>query len=140
MGEVVDFIVPLILEKGLAASSAEARGFSLGVLLKIVQVNVLPTATAGSLFSHSVTVAPIKRHHVLLEVEPLDKWLPQLVSALVECMSALEPKILQYMQFHTTRMQLSDEELEQARIKMAQSSPLQEALTSCLQRLTPRTF
>mmetsp|Transcript_8656 Transcript_8656/g.11831 ORF Transcript_8656/g.11831 Transcript_8656/m.11831 type:complete len:1083 (-) Transcript_8656:53-3301(-) len=140
VGEVVDFIVPLILDKGLAASSAEARGFSLGVLLKIVQVNVVPSATASTLFSQPSAVAPIKRHHVLLEVEPLDKWLPQLVSALVECMSALEPKILQYMQFHTTRMQLSDEELEQARIKMAQSSPLQEALTSCLQRLTPHVI
>ena len=37
-------------------------------------------------------------------------WLIRLVGVLVESMSALEPKTLQYMQFHTARLQINDEE------------------------------
>lgn len=144
--EVIDFIVPLLLEKGLVAPSAEARGFCLGVLLKIVQVNVDVPASSnaqavGLPFLRQAPPSsrvPRTQARYRLQEEPLDKWLPDLIAALVESMSALEPRVLQYMQFHTSRMQLSDEELEQARIKMAQSSPMQEALNCCLQRLTTR--
>ena len=70
----------------------------------------------------------------------LHKWLAQVVSVLVEGMSALEPQTLQYMQFHTARLRISEEELEAARVKMAQSSPLQEALEICLQCLHQATL
>jgi hypothetical protein len=36
--ETMDIIVPILLEKGLVASSLEGRGFSLGVLIQIVKV------------------------------------------------------------------------------------------------------
>jgi proteasome component ECM29 len=110
--DTIDLILPVLLEKGLLAPSAEARGFSLGVLVKVVQA----AKTA------------------------LKKWLPQLVSVLIESMSALEPRTFQYMQFHTARLQISDEELEKMRIKMSQSSPMQEALDFCLQSLTVETI
>ena len=55
-------------------------------------------------------------------------------------MSALEPRTLQYMQFHTARLQISEEELENMRIKMSQTSPMQEALTYCLQSLNELTI
>jgi proteasome component ECM29 len=141
--EVVDFIIPMLLDKGLVNPSAEARGFCLGVLLKIVQVNVDSTAPQSSnpLFDRQqapVRSTPVSQARYRLCEEPLDRWLPPVIAVLVESMSALEPRVLQYMQFHTSRMQLSDEELEQARIKMAQSSPMQEALNCCLKRLTTR--
>ena len=43
----------------------------------------------------------------------LQGWRAPLISVLVESMSAFEPGMLQYMQFHTARLQISDEELEQ---------------------------
>ena len=110
--QTIDFIIPLILKEGLVAPSAEARGFSLGILLKIVQT--------------------AKSH--------LYKWLSELISVLVESMSALEPRTLQYMQFHTARLQISEEELENMRIKMSQLSPMQEALSFCLQSLNDSTI
>lgn len=139
----IDCVVPLLVEKGLVSPSAEARGFSLGVILKIVQ-RLDKSAAIPLPFRHSQVVPrqqQVVGQSVLLsgQEEPLGQWLPQLVSALVESMSALEPRVLQYMQFHTSRMQLSEEELEQARVKMAQSSPMQEALNACLLRLSACT-
>lgn len=54
-------------------------------------------------------------------------------------MAALEPRTLQYMQFHTARLNISDQELEDLRLKLSQHSPMQEALDICLQSL-PSSF
>lgn len=81
----VEVIVPLILDKGLLSTSLEAKGLSLGLLGKIVEV----TKHSRALCDH----------------------LPQIVSVLVEGMSATEPQTLQYMQFHTARLGISSEAL-----------------------------
>lgn len=91
----------------------QARGVSLGLLGKVVEAAKSALA--------------------------LRKWLARVISVLVEGMSALEPQTLQYMQFHTARLRISEEELEAMRIKMAQSSPLQEALEICLSSLHQAT-
>lgn len=81
----VEVIVPLILDRGLLSTSLEAKGLSLGLLGKIVEV----TKHSRALCDH----------------------LPQIVSVLVEGMSATEPQTLQYMQFHTARLGISSEAL-----------------------------
>ena len=62
-------------------------------------------------------------------------FLPKLVGVLTECMSAMEPQTLQYMSFHTARLNISEEDLEKQRLKMSQESPMQEALEGCLSSL-----
>jgi hypothetical protein len=108
--DAVAFILPILLDKGLVAPSQEARGFTLGVLVKLIK---------SSRFA-------------------LKEWLVRLVAVLVESMSALEPKTLQYMQFHTARLQINDEELENMRVRLSRQSPMQEALDACLQALAGR--
>ncbi len=44
-------------------------------------------------------------------------------------MAALEPKTLQYMQFHTARLNISESELEDLRLKLSQNSPMQVSNT-----------
>ncbi len=107
----IDIVMRLILEQGVLAPSAEARGVAVGTLVRVVKA-------AG---------------------RSLGKWLVPLISVLVESMSALEPRSLQYMQFHTARLQISDDELENLRIKMSQSSPMHEALDTCLGSLSIET-
>ena len=104
----VGLVLPIIQSKGLLSPSLEGKGFSLGILLEIVK-------TAKS---------------------SLRGLLPCIVSILVESMSAMEPTTLQYMQFHTARLHISEEEVEKLRIQLATNSPLQEALDACLQSLT----
>jgi hypothetical protein len=108
--EAIALIMPILLDKGLGAPSQEVRGFTLGVLVKLIK------SSRSS----------------------LKEWLVRLVAVLVECMSAMEPKTLQYMQFHTARLQISDEELENMRVKLSRQSPMQEALDACLQAIGER--
>lgn len=108
--DAIAFVMPLLLDRGLCAPSQEARGFTLGVLVKLIKS------------SRSA----------------LKEWLVRLVSVLVESMSALEPKTLQYMQFHTARLQINDEELENMRVRLSRQSPMQEALDACLHALEQR--
>ena len=107
LDDAIALAMPLLLDKGIVASSIEARGFSFGMLVKIIKI-----ARAA-----------------------LKDWLVRLVGVLVESMSALEPQLLQYMQFHTARLQISEEELETMRLRLAKESPMQEALDGCLQAL-----
>ena len=108
--DAITFIMPILLDKGLLAPSPEGRGFTLGVLVKLIK-----SSRAA-----------------------LGEWLVRLVAVLVESMSALEPKTLQYMQFHTARLQINDEELENMRVRLSRQSPMQEALDACLQSLGGR--
>ena len=108
---ILAVVLPLILEKGLSVSTSEVRGFSLGALMKII---------------HAAKNA-------------LGDWLDPIIAVLVECMSALEPRTLQYMQFHTARLQISEEELDSFRLRLCQESPMQEALDNCLQALDTKT-
>lgn len=107
LSDATNFIIPFLLDKGLLAPSAEGKGFSIGLLLRIVKTS------KSSLQAHLI----------------------QLIAVLVEAMSAMEPQTLQYMQFHTERLQISSEELESTRLKLSQQSPLQDALDLCLDSL-----
>lgn len=46
-------------------------------------------------------------------------------------MAALEPRTLQYMQFHTARLNISDKELEDLRLTLSQQSPMQVDINMC---------
>lgn len=59
-------------------------------------------------------------------------WLVDIIDRLVEAVSALEPKALQYMSMNTARLNLSEEELEAMRVRLSQQSPLQEAIDYCI--------
>lgn len=100
----IDLILPVLLEKGVVAPSLEARGFCFGVLIKIIENSS----------------------------QSLIRWLEKLVDALIESISAMEPQMMQYLQFHTSSLQLSAEEWEKTRIQLAQNSPMHEALRKCL--------
>lgn len=105
--DITSFIIPILLDKGLLAPSPEGRGFSIGLLLRVVKTSR----------------ASLKDHLI------------RLVSVLVESMSAMEPRSLQYMEFHTERLNISTNELESTRLKLSQLSPLQDALDACLESL-----
>jgi len=106
--ECAGIMLPVLMDRGLVAPTPEGRGVALGLLVRIIKA-------ARNM---------------------LEPWLPRLVSVLVEAMSALEPQTLQYMSFHTARLHISEEELEQKRLQLSQHSPMQEALDGCLNSLS----
>jgi proteasome component ECM29 len=101
----VGLALPLLLDVGMLSPSMEARGFTLGAIVKIVQ------QAKQSLFP----------------------WLEKLIDTLLESISALEPQLMQYMQFHVQAMQVSSEEWESKRMQLSQHSPMHEALQQCLE-------
>lgn len=103
--ENINLILPILLEKGWISSSLEARGFCLGAIIKIL--NEEPT-------------------NVLLT------WLERLIDLFIESISALEPQMLQYMEFHAGSLQVNREDLEKLRVQLSQQSPVHEALNKCL--------
>lgn len=70
LNENIKFLIEKLLSTGLISPCAESKGFSFGVLIRLV-------TTA----KHSLKL-----------------YQPQLISIMVECMSAFEPEMLQYMQ------------------------------------------
>jgi hypothetical protein len=109
MAASINFILPWLLDHGLLQASQEALGFSFGLLLRIIK-----TARSN-----------------------LKAYMTQLVGALVESMSALEPRALQYLAFHTGSLSISTEEFESNRLKLANESPMQDSLNWCLKSLEP---
>jgi hypothetical protein len=103
----VAFLVDKILNKGLLSPCKEAMEFSLGLLIRLITT--------------------CKQN--------LGGYQSRLVSVMVECMSAFEPSLLQYMQFHTSKLNITDEALEKTRIEIAAKSPMQEALDGLLKTL-----
>jgi hypothetical protein len=103
----VAFLLDKLLSKGILSTCLEAKGFSFGLLISVVK------SARGNLRSHQT----------------------RLISVMVECMSAFEPAMLQYMQFHTGRMNITDEALERKRLDISQQSPMQEALNILLETL-----
>ena len=103
--DVLNIMVPLLLDKGLLVTFPEGKGYCMGLLMRIIK------ESKGN----------------------LNSWLIQIVSVLIEGMSGLEPQSLQYMHFHAAKLNLKPDELDAMRVKMSQVSPLQEALTQCLQ-------
>ena len=98
-------MMPLLLDKGLLVVFPEGKGYCMGLLIRIIKE----------------------------AKNTLNTWICRLISVLIEGMSALEPQSLQYMQFHTAKLNIKEDELETMRVKMAQASPLQEALNQCIQ-------
>ena len=82
--EVVGVVLPLLLTQGLVSKAKEVQAVAVVMLVRMVK-------GAG---------------------ECLRPWLAELVSALIEAQSAIEPQQLQYMQFHATSSGMTEEGME----------------------------
>ena len=105
----INFIIPWLLDKGLLESNQDVLGFCFSVLIRIIQVSQ----------SH------------------LKAYIIRMIGILVEAMSALEPQALQYLEFHTQRLNISTDDYESSRLRMARESPMQKSLDWCLKALEP---
>jgi hypothetical protein len=85
--EVIELILPRLLNQGLLAPSLEGKGFSLDFISRLVE-------TVGT---------------------PLRNWRAKIIGLLAESLSAFEPAMLQYMQFHTSRLNIQSAELDKLR-------------------------
>ncbi|TPX58808.1 hypothetical protein PhCBS80983_g02889 [Powellomyces hirtus] len=102
--KIVAIVVPFFLTKGLGSQAEDVRTFSLATILKI-------SKKAGVL---------LKPH------------LTDLVGTLLECLSTMEPQVLNYLTFHTDKYNISQEQLENTRLSAVKQSPIMDALETCI--------
>ena len=105
----INFIIPWLLDKGLLESSQDILGFCFNLLVSVIKVS---------------------QFH-------LKAYIIRMIGVLVEAMSALEPQALQYLEFHTQRLNISTDDYESNRLRMARESPMQKSLDWCLKALEP---
>ncbi|EGG17121.1 dynamin B [Cavenderia fasciculata] len=97
---ILGVVIPLLLTKGITNDSAEVKQFSLQLLLKI---------------SNSAK-------------DQLSKYVPDMVQALLESLSSLEPAMLNYATMHAESLNLKQEEIENLRVDMSKRSVVSEVL------------
>ncbi|KAI9345200.1 proteasome stabiliser-domain-containing protein [Obelidium mucronatum] len=104
---IMDIVMPFFLTKGLGSKAEDVAKFSLATVLKIT-----------------------KKGGVLLKPH-----LTELISTLLESLSSLEPQALSYLTFHTDKYGITQEQLDSSRLSAAKSSPMMEAVDSCVENL-----
>jgi proteasome component ECM29 len=105
--QTLSIVLPFFLNKGCVDACSKTRALSMYFMLKVVKV-------AGPLLvPHASDVVPV----------------------LLEYLSALESSDLVYLQQHTDKMKnITAEQLEEIRLRMASAGPLAEAMNLCLER------
>ncbi|KAI7902114.1 proteasome stabiliser-domain-containing protein [Cokeromyces recurvatus] len=116
--KAMNIVMPFLLEKGIVSDAEDVRKFSLDAVLKVCK-------TGAAL---------------------LKKFVPELVDTLLQSLSSLEPQAMNYLSFHVDKYNISQEQLDNARLAGAKNSPMMEGIEHCIQqiddevmeKLTPR--
>ncbi|KAG0050379.1 hypothetical protein BGZ83_004844 [Gryganskiella cystojenkinii] len=109
---VLDIMIPFLVQKGLLSSAEEVSKFSLTTILKICK-------QAG----------PLLRSHI-----------PLIVGALLEGLTSMEPQMMNYLSFHTEKYQVSQEQLESARLNATKLSPMMEGIEACIENIDDKVM
>ncbi|KAI9480308.1 MAG: proteasome stabiliser-domain-containing protein [Benjaminiella poitrasii] len=116
--KAMDIVMPFLLEKGIVSDAEDVRKFSLDAVLRVCK-------TGAAL---------------------LKKFVPELIDTLLQSLSSLEPQSMNYISFHVDKYNISQEQLDNARLTGAKNSPMMEGIEHCVQqidddvmeKLTPR--
>ena len=100
----LDVLLPLLLKEGITSRAKEIQSVSIRTLLALIK-------------------------HGGVNLRP---HLAELLGTLLEAMSTMESSTLGYLQFHAQSLNMTDEDLEVARLSMAKNTPLADAVASCL--------
>ncbi|KAI8987056.1 proteasome stabiliser-domain-containing protein [Pilobolus umbonatus] len=116
--KVMDIVMPFLLHKGIVSDAEDVRKFSLDAVLRVCKTGA-----------------------VLLK-----KYVPDLIDTLLQSLSSLEPQSMNYLSFHIEKYNISQEQLDNARLSGAKNSPMMEGIEHCvdqmdhqvMQAVTPR--
>ncbi|KAI9024387.1 proteasome stabiliser-domain-containing protein [Phycomyces nitens] len=105
--KVVDIVVPFLLQKGIVSDAEDVQKFSLDAVLKLCK-------TGAAL---------------------LKGYIPEIIDTLLQSLSSLEPQTLNYLSFHTEKYNISQEQLDNARLSGAKNSPMMEGIEHCVNQI-----
>ncbi|KAG2227610.1 hypothetical protein INT45_002295 [Circinella minor] len=116
--KVMNIVMPFLLERGIISDAEDVRKFSLDALLRICK-------TGASL---------------------LKSFVPEIIDTLLQSLSSMEPQAMNYLTFHADKYNITQEQLDSARLSGAKNSPMMEGIEHCvnqidedvMKELTPR--
>ncbi|KAJ1962449.1 proteasome component M29 [Dipsacomyces acuminosporus] len=104
---VLAILIPFLVDKGILSDAEDVRGFSMGLLLKLCK--------AGGSY--------------------LTGFVPSIVERLLESLSNMEPQAANYLTFHADSHNISQEQLESARLSAVKASPIMQGIELALEQL-----
>ncbi|KAI8073997.1 proteasome stabiliser-domain-containing protein [Gongronella butleri] len=105
--KVMDIVMPFLLQKGIVSDAEDVQKFSLDAVLRVCK-------TGAAL---------------------LKKYIPDLVDTLLQSLSSLEPQSMNYLSFHVEQYNISQEQLDNARLSGAKNSPMMEGIEHCVSQI-----
>ncbi|CAO3688639.1 unnamed protein product [Umbelopsis ramanniana] len=105
--KVMNIVIPYLLEQGIVSNAADVQKFTLNTLLQVCK-----------------TGAILLRPHV-----------PAIVDTLLQSLSSLEPQELNYLSFHTESYNISQDQLDSARLMGTKNSPMMEGIEQCIKQI-----
>ncbi|KAI8319962.1 ARM repeat-containing protein [Martensiomyces pterosporus] len=109
---VLSIVVPFLVDKGVVSDAEDVRGFSLGLLLKLCKAS-------GSY---------------------LTAFAPSIAERLLESLSNMEPQAANYLTFHADAHNISQEQLESARLSAVKASPIMQGIELALEQLSTESM
>ncbi|CEG80887.1 Putative B-type regulatory subunit of protein phosphatase 2A (PP2A), Rts1p [Rhizopus microsporus] len=91
-------VMPFLLHKGIVSDAEDIQKFSLDAVLRVCKTGA-----------------------VLLK-----KYIPDIIDTLLQSLSSLEPQAMNYLSFHVEKYNISQEQLDNARLSGAKNSPMME--------------
>ncbi|ORX62567.1 ARM repeat-containing protein [Hesseltinella vesiculosa] len=105
--KVMDIVMPFLLQKGIVSDAEDVQKFSLDAVLRVCK-------TGAAL---------------------LKKYIPDLVDTLLQSLSSLEPQSMNYLSFHVEQYNISQEQLDNARLTGAKNSPMMQGIEHCVAQI-----
>ncbi|KAI9262019.1 proteasome stabiliser-domain-containing protein [Sporodiniella umbellata] len=105
--KVMRIVMPFLLEKGIVSDAEDVRKFSLDAVLCVCK-------TGAGL---------------------LKKYIPEIIDTLLQSLSSLEPQSMNYLSFHVDKYNISQEQLDNARLNGAKNSPMMEGIEHCVYQI-----
>lgn len=109
---VMDVVMPFLLNKGIGSDAEDVRGFSLGLLLKLCK-------SSGKYLTAHV---------------------PLIVERMLESLSNMESQAANYLSFHAENSNITQEQLETARLSAVKASPIMQGIEMVLEYLSPESM
>ncbi|KAG2172756.1 hypothetical protein INT43_000103 [Umbelopsis isabellina] len=105
--KVMKIVIPYLLEQGIVSTAADVQKFTLDTLLRVCN-----------------TGAILLKPHV-----------PTIIDTLLQSLSSLEPQELNYLSFHTESYNISQDQLDSARLMGTRNSPMMEGIEQCIKQI-----
>lgn len=103
----------------------------LGTILPLLFANLKSPSQDVALFALDTILQISKR-----SATPLQPYLPVLIEELLVMTTSMEPEMLNYLSFHAAKYNITQSQLDEARVSGVNMSPVLASIEECVDRLT----